>query len=218
MTRSRSTIRRPLALLLVLACLPGAGLLALNRSDPDLMVKRLSPAAIAQGAPSKGAVTIPGQPAAVRTPPANRFAVIALRPLFTPGRRPPAAPGAPAAAPTEQTVPDALVTGIVLAGEDSVAIIEPARPGPDTRALVVRVGQVIAGWKVEAIDADRVILSHDGKRYEMMLIKEDRSRRANAVRRMNTPAQRRVAPAQQAPAQAPNLPRQQPVVPQPQTR
>lgn len=217
MMRPRSTSRRSLAALLLLACLPGAALLAADRIDPGLLVLRLSRDTAAQGAPAQESVTAPGQPAAVQMPPSSRFAVIALRPLFAPDRRPPDAPAAATEAPTDPTAPDMLVTGIVMAGEDSVAIIEPARPGPNAESMVARIGHSIAGWKVEAIKPDRVILSRDGKQHEMMLIKEDDPRRARPVRRITPPVNRRVAPVPPAPKQ-PTLPRQPVLPPQPQTQ
>jgi hypothetical protein len=210
MTRRRPARKRAIAALLLLACLLGGGLLALHRGYPDLMVRRLSNEGALPPAQSPANALGPGQSATALPPPESRFAVIALRPLFSPGRRPPDQPEAPAAAPDGTVPPDLLVTGIVLAGPDSVAILEPARPGPQAEpALVARAGDSVGGWTIEAIEAGLVILVRDGARHELPLIDEDDPRRANAIRRAPAPS-----PLRQAPL--PGQPRQTPVTPQPQ--
>lgn len=196
MTRRRPARKRSLIALLLLACLLGAGLLALQDTYPDLMVRRHS--VVGESTPVqtlKNSANGVG-PAAAPPPPESRFAVIALRPLFTPSRRPPDQPESPAAAGPAGPPTDLLVTGIVMAGVDSVAIIEPARPGPQAEpALVVRVGDEVGGWTVEAIEPGRVILSRDGERHEMPLIAEDDPRRAAAIRRAPAPNPPRTVPA-----------------------
>ena len=222
MTRRRPGTKRALAVLLLLACLLGAGLVALHRGYPDLLVRRLitggEAGAPAQtpASPANGGQPATGQPNSP-PPPESRFAVIALRPLFSPGRRPPDQPQAPAdAGPAGAAPPDLLVTGIVMADADSVAILEPARPGPQAEpALVVRAGDSVGGWTVEAIEPGLVVLTRDGARHEMSLIDEDDPRRPNAAPRRNQPAGanplRPAAPQQQIPQ--PHPPRQ---APQPQ--
>lgn len=216
MTRRHPVRKRAVAALLLLACLLGAGLLALQREYPDLMVRRLS--LEGESPTARTPANAPGsdQPAAGQPntppPPESRFAVIALRPLFTPGRRPADRPDAPGATAPEGALPDLLVTGIVMAGADSVAILEPARPGPQAEpALVARIGDSVGGWTIEAIEPGRVILVRDGTRHEMPLIDEDNPRRAAAPRR--APA-RGTNPLRQAPL--PGQPRQTPATPQPQ--
>jgi hypothetical protein len=99
-----------------------------------------------------------------------------------------------------------------MAGADSVAIIEPERPGPQAEpALVARIGDSVGGWTIEAIEPGLVILVRDGTRHEMPLIDEDNPRRAAAPRR--APA-RGTNPLRQAPL--PGQPRQTPATPQPQ--
>ena len=215
MTR-RPARKRSLAALLLLACLLGAGLLALQREYPDLMVRRLS--LLVESVIAQNPANAPGsgQPAAGQPntppPPESRFAVIALRPLFTPGRRPADQPASPADTTADGPPTGLLVTGIVMAGADSVAIIEPERPGPQAEpALVARIGDSVGGWTIEAIEPGLVILVRDGTRHEMPLIDEDNPRRAAAPRR--APA-RGTNPLRQAPL--PGQPRQTPATPQPQ--
>ena len=219
MTRRRPARRRALTALFLLLAIAGGGLLALHRADPNLLVRRLA-AGDEPGAPAQTPANAVngGQPSAVQSdspPPESRFAVIALRPLFSPGRRPADQPEA-AAAPNGDAPPDLLVTGIVMAGPDSVAILESARPGPQAEpALVVRVGDKVAdGWTVEAIEPRKVVLTREGVRVEMPLTEEDNPRRG--VLRRNTapvgspPRQTPVQPQPRVPA-----PQQQPIQPQP---
>jgi len=219
MTRRRPARRRALAALFLLFAFAGGGLLALHRADPDMLVRRLAaendPGVHAQS--PANAVNV-GQPSAVRSdspPPESRFAVIALRPLFSPGRRPADQPEA-AAAPTGTAQPDLLVTGIVMAGPDSVAILESARPGRQTEpALVARVGDNVEnGWTVEAIEPGKVVLTREGVRVALPLIEEDNPRRG--VRRRKTAPV--ASPLRQTPVQPqPRVPapQQQPRQPQP---
>jgi hypothetical protein len=214
MTRRHPGDKRALAALLLLSCLLGAGLLALQREYPDLMVRRLSllgDSPIAQSpanAPGSGQPTA-GQPN-IPPPPESRFAVIVLRPLFTPGRRPPDQPASPADTTAGGPPTGLLVTGIVMAGGDSVAIIEPERPGRQAEAaLVARIGDSVRGWTIEAIEPGLVVLVRDGARHEMPLIDEDNPRRRAAPRRAPAPNQLRPAPL-------PGQPRQTPATPRPQ--
>ncbi len=208
MIRRRPVRRRALVALLLLTCILAGGMLALQRAYPDLLVQRMAggqdeapPARATENAPDSG------QPASA-PPPESRFAVIALRPLFSPDRRPSDQPGAPATAASGGAPTDLLVTGIVMAGEDSVAILEPVRPGPQADpGLVARIGDGVAGWTVEAIEPGRVVLVRDGERHEMALIDEDDPRRSKAGRR---------APAPNRPRLTPSPPRPQQPVPQPQ--
>ena len=146
MTRRHPARKRALAALLLLACLLGAGLLALQREYPDLMVRRLS--LLGESAIAQNPANAPGsgQPAAGQPntppPPESRFAVIALRPLFTPGRRPADQPASPADTTADGPPTGLLVTGIVMAGADSVAIIEPERPGPQAEPLRPAAGRI----------------------------------------------------------------------------
>lgn len=207
MTRRRPARGRALVALLLLACILAGGALALHRADPDLLVLRLGggqDAAPPAHPPDNTAG--PGQPA-TRPQPESRFAVIALRPLFSAGRRPSDQPESVAAAISGGALSNLLVTGIVIAGADSVAILEPTRPGPQAEpALIAHVGDGVAGWTVEAIEPGRVVLVRDGERHEMPLIDEADPRRASAVRRRPAPPKRRQAPA----AGQPQPPQQQP--------
>ena len=177
MSRRRTAGRRALVVLLLLTCILGAGLLALQREYPDMMVRRFSPVDVSTPAQPSGSAPGSGQPVTAPPPAERHFAVIALRPLFTPGRRPPEqlVTRAPVSGPKE--LPAVILTGIVRSGDDSLAIVEPVRAGVQSDpALTLRVGDSLGGWVVEAIGVDRLFLVQDDERHELEL-KEDESRR-----------------------------------------
>ena len=207
MIRRRPARRRTLVLLLLLACLLAGGILALYRAYPGLMVLRMTDGVnTLQPVVTTAIAPPPGQ--AVATPPESRFAVIALRPLFIPTRRPPEGPEAPATA-SGSAPPDLLVTGIVMAGEDSSAILEPARPGPKAKPMVARVGESVGEWTVESIEPGVVTLVRDATRHELPLIEEDDPRRDKGARRAPVPNPPRSTPI--PPQRQPQPPAQQPV-------
>lgn len=226
MIRRRPAPKRVLIALLLLLSVVAGGILAMHRADQDLLVRRLGPSGAtvpAQSSPAGGAEAA-SQPTASASQPESRFAVIALRPLFTAGRHP-SEQQQTAIAAEESVAPDLLVTGIVIAGPDSVAILEPAKRGTSMgdSALVVHVGDGVAGWRVEAIEPGVVVFTRDGERHELPLAEEDDPRRP-AARRTPVPGQprtpvRQVQPAQQQPIQPqPNQPPQQPIQPAPSSR
>jgi hypothetical protein len=80
------------------------------------------------------------------------------RPLFTPGRRPPEAVAD--SEPEEEAKPPQLqgrLAGVVIHGEDGEALF--ARQGQ--KPVTVTEGDEIDGWTVDAIEADRVLLSSE---------------------------------------------------------
>lgn len=85
------------------------------------------------------------------------------RPLFAPGRRPPAlrqafVPPPPVAMATP--VPDLRLVGIVAGIDKAVAILRRNAGGP---SLNVKVGDAVDTWRVQAITPDRVVL-REGER------------------------------------------------------
>lgn len=151
-------------------------MLGLYYSDPDLFVLRLGAGGqmgstpisteATQGAKTPDSVTVP--------PPESRFEVIALRPLFNPDRLPAEEEAAPAPEAASDSLPDMVVTGIIMAGEDSVAILEPARPGSKAQRLMLRKGDTVQGWTLESIEADRIALSK-GEESGVIELKKDES-------------------------------------------
>jgi hypothetical protein len=118
-------------------------------------------AAAGRGAIDAVAATPEAAPSGLRVetvsaarPPREAFAAIAARPLFTPGRRPAAAP-APAGG--AERFPAALI-GVVGAPDGRIALVRDA----DGAVARLREGGAVAGWRVERIEDARIVLSGAG--------------------------------------------------------
>lgn len=178
-----TSARGPGALLLL--CLLLAGAVALEIRYPDSLILHV-------GAPTDGVPAAPGtgvggatEPGPYQPPGEADFQVIELRPLFAPDRRPPEAGTGPVEdGPAPPASLDGLVlTGIIGAGDQRVAIVEPAGPPrPGSEALSLRAGDELRGWTVEAIGDDRILLVNGTERFEMELV-EDPARRRRTKRR-----------------------------------
>lgn len=101
----------------------------------------------------------------VAAQPLDQLSAIVDRSLFSPSRRPPAAPQpvvqAPAASALPSPPPDVILLGVVMDGESARAIV---RVGADKRLLRAQMGDEIDGWKVAQIDGRKVVLaSQDGR-------------------------------------------------------
>jgi hypothetical protein len=94
----------------------------------------------------------------------DRLSATRERPLFSPGRRPPAPPSAPivSRAPPAPPPPPPSVTlfGVVMDGEEARAIVQA---GPPNEIRRVRIGDDVGGWKVTQIEQRRLVLSLDGR-------------------------------------------------------
>ncbi len=124
----------------VAATAPGVRTLALLGADP-------------------GPADTPG----LAVPTAGRAAAAAAheivdRPLFFASRRPvPPEPPAVAAAKPEPVPPlDFALVGTILTGSSRVALVKPDKAASVELAL----GQLVGGWTVSAIDADRIMVRH----------------------------------------------------------
>jgi hypothetical protein len=101
-------------------------------------------------------------PAALANPLASHsldeFAATRDRPLFTRGRRPPAAP-APAVTdsrPEPPAPPNLVLFGTLVDDEGASAIV---RGSPSDKPALVRVGDQIHGWTINRIEDRRIVLS-----------------------------------------------------------
>ncbi len=213
----RGTSGRALGALLLL-CLLLAGVVALEMRYPAALILLVGATAggtpAAQGAGPGGAA----EPGPYRPPGEADFQVIERRPLFAPDRRPPeAGSGAVADGPAAPSSLDGLLlTGIIGAGEQRVAIVEPAGPPrPGSEALSLRVGDKLRGWTVEAIGEDRIVLVDGGQRFEMELIDDPARRRGGKRRKPPTPGGTLRTPGRLAPQPQPQP--QPQLQPQPQT-
>lgn len=203
MIRRRSAGGRVAALILFLAAVAGGGTLGLYLNDPDRFVIRLGAGGHMGSAPIS-TEAMPGaqqQDPTAAPPPESRFEVIALRPLFNPDRLAPEEEAAPAPETDSGSLPDMVVTGIIMAGDDSVAILEPSRRGSKGQRLMLRKGDTVSGWTLETIEADRILLSKGEESGELVLKKDESpaqrqpNRQPNA--QQNQQRQRVIPPAQQ---------------------
>jgi len=109
----------------------------------------------------------PAEPLTVRFSPPDRaaFREIAVRPPFQESRRPyrPAAPetAAPAAAPP----PAVKVTGVVLTGDASRALVQVGGGAPELVAMGARIG----GWELTEISPDGIVLTRQGRTHRVGL-------------------------------------------------
>jgi hypothetical protein len=93
----------------------------------------------------------------------EEFSATRDRPLFTRGRRPPAALGAvhvAAPPPPPPPSPKLALFGILVEGGEASAVV---RGAPAEKAVHVRVGDEIDGWKVVQIAERQIVLSQDDR-------------------------------------------------------
>jgi general secretion pathway protein N len=96
-------------------------------------------------------------------PPFQSYAVVTERPLFTPSRHP--APTQTSSQPASESSAIVL-TGIVIAGDDKVALVADTNAGSLAR---YREGQTIGGWTLVAIQQDRIVIERGATRREIKL-------------------------------------------------
>ena len=147
------------------------------------------PSQPAEGAPLPGA-------AEFALPPRGDFEETLLRPLFETDRRPPAVEEGPVAAPSARENPFLLV-GVIEAEEKRLALVSRGRGG---EIMTVGEGQTIDGWRVEAVQEDRVLLVNGEQRSEMRL--EDM---AAPARKLRTDKAVRRVPAKRKEQQPPEV-------------
>ena len=89
--------------------------------------------------------------------PLELLSAIVDRPLFSPSRRPPAAPVSRTAEPTAPaSPPDLVVSGIVMDGTSARAVV---RVGTEKKIFHAHVGDNIDGWTVSQIEGRKLVLS-----------------------------------------------------------
>jgi hypothetical protein len=111
------------------------------------------------------------RPALPRPPDDEAQGLIAARPLFSESRRPHAPSPVPAAEaarePSQPSLPRELA-GTFLTATDQAALLLVAGESP----AWLRKGQLIGGWRIEAIEQDRVQLSK-GDQQQVLQLRED---------------------------------------------
>jgi len=120
------------------------------------------PSTIAQAMPPAAAPP-PAAKSAPALPPMSAYAEVTERPLFSPSRQP-----APPEAAQEDLGNSSAFTllGIVISEGERMALIEHGKPGVVAR---LKEGQAVEGWRVQTIEADRVILEHAGTQQPLKL-------------------------------------------------
>jgi general secretion pathway protein N len=111
-------------------------------------------------------------PSVFELPPVEVFDDIVARPLFEPSRRPVVVDGAESAALKDTVAPpprlganiDISLTGVVIDGDRGIALV--VHNGKTDR---VRTGEPVAGWRVETIETERVVLGQGTARVELAL-------------------------------------------------
>ena len=156
------TSRPTLALLSVLA-----GTVGLYVAGPD-------PAPAAGSGIKADAATLPLEtvqqpaPAAYVLPALQSFRVVTDRPVFSANRRPvmPKVAGSSVeTSPEPVSVPRLTVNGLVSSGGRAVAVVKLEGGNPQ----IVAENDSVAGWKVAAVLADRVILARNGRTIDIAL-------------------------------------------------
>jgi hypothetical protein len=114
-------------------------------------------------APLPAAAGLPAAKGAPALPPISAYAEVTERPLFSPSRQP-----APPEAAQEDLGNSSAFTllGIVISEGERMALIEHGKPGVIAR---LKEGQAVEGWRLQAIEADRVILEHAGTQQPLKL-------------------------------------------------
>jgi hypothetical protein len=97
-------------------------------------------------------------------PPPDEFAVVNLRPLFSPTREPVAE--ASETGTTSQPPPDVTLIGVAVGLRNSVALLKSPN---DPVAISAMIGQVIDGWRLVRIDANQVVFSANGSDYAVKM-------------------------------------------------
>jgi hypothetical protein len=181
----RTLGKLPAALALAAAGLAGVVAVEMNQGA------EVPPPAVARGgAPAQAAAPDPSEPYLPR--PIESYGGIAERPLFSPSRRPSPAGGGAAGRSGHDSL---MLGGVILTTSKRLAMIESKRGTGGV--VVVREGQVVEGWSVDSIAADRVVISHNGEVVELLLDDKLKVPRKEVKR---TPRTAKPAPA---PAAAP---------------
>lgn len=151
-------------------------------------------------APAGDAAAPPVEPE-FSMPPLENFAETLARPLFMDTRRPPE-PGTEPVALEPESVPEppkptpklvgVELSGIVITPSSRVALIRGARGREVVR---ITEGEEFAGWTVETIDPDRVVLRQDDVFEELTLKDKVGRKRARPPREAGTSARDQTQPA-----------------------
>lgn len=199
-----SAARRLLSLALFALCLGLAGVIYAQVTGE----LRLGPAtpAVAEPSAADTAMPVPARPeTAFVPPPIHVFSAIVERPLFSPTRRPPAAPALATQPAVRPRLDHLALIGVLISADGRVALLEQPR---SPSILEAREGETVEGWTVESIAADSVMLRWQDSRHTLTFEKETASpaRRTPGARRPavpgSTPGRVRTGPVPARPTDA----------------
>jgi general secretion pathway protein N len=122
--------------------------------------------------------------------PLDQLSVTDERPLFSPTRRPPAKPVAPIVSrsepppPPPPPPPSVVLLGIVSEDDgDARAAIRSGDKSVGNKVMRVRVGDAVAGWKVERIEPRRLFLTSGDRAVDFALFGPKPAKSADSDRR-----------------------------------
>lgn len=163
---------RRLTHLLAFACVGLAGIVALELTAAPGMPPSDQP-------PTHPPATAAGSDTVrFAMPPADSYAEIETRPLFSNTRRPSAF-----AAATAQAHPNFVLVGTILSHDERDALIKHGQPA---RVDHVTEGQAVDGWTVDSILPDRVIFTNAGARLEVKAKESDAAPASRGRKQPNT--------------------------------
>ena len=118
-------------------------------------------ASTASPAPAASKPLAAGEPDGFTPPAAQAYSEISERPLFSASRRPAPRQSSPEAI---GAVSSFVFAGSIISKTERVALVQHSQP---VKLVRLREGDSLEGWTVVAIEADRVILEHNGDREEL---------------------------------------------------
>ncbi len=150
-----------LATLLALACVALAAILGVEAYTPA------EPPASSLAAPVAAADHAEDLPArSYESKPLDSYSEIAERPVFSPSRRPSPAERRSADGGGRSGHDNLMLAGVIMAADKRLALIETAKT---SGVVVVREGQSVEGWTIDAISAEKVVISQGIEVFELLL-------------------------------------------------
>lgn len=113
------------------------------------------------------------------------YKIIVDRPLFAANRRPPAPPPKDPVAKKRPSLDGIALFGVAIGPEGGVALMRVPKLA---KPLDVAVGQTVAGWRLDKVLPDRILLSADDETAEI------RIRKASQTKNGGRPARPRARP------------------------
>jgi hypothetical protein len=143
--------------------------LALGVTIYDELAGESEAAPEAAASATTGQATAPPTSGTFALPPLQSYAAVTERPLFTPSRHPATTQTSSRPASESSAI---VLTGIVIAGDDKVALVADTNAGSLAR---YREGQTIGGWTLVTIQQDHIVIERGATRREIKLVDKSRT-------------------------------------------